>query len=222
MLPIAVKTMKRRTVKVAVYQVNELKDNGSIVPPDRLMMPNMAQLEQHLNQLFAYQINTWFEVSFVPQTVSVNFGDGVLDGGDGTVHTPDQNAVINAFGGLETGFNIHLFLVGTPSYVPHGAKGFTSPPNATSWVFATDGGPTYNHPDEMLITIGHEIGHVFFGVGHPDSTNFPGKAPLKETEREHPKRLMFSNPIESSRLIVKREWDEAETWLKSKVDIPNP
>jgi hypothetical protein len=198
--------------------VNELKSDGTTVPPDPLMMPTKAQLEQHLNELFAYQINTWFAVDFVTQTVSVNFGNGILESGNGELHTSDQNAVINAFGGLKPGFDIHLFIVGTSSLIAQGAKGFTTHSMATSWVFAASNG-TYNDPDDVMITVGHEIGHVFFGAGHPDSIHFPGEAPLKGTDRS--KRLMYSSPDASSRLIVKKEWDKAETWLKARPNGDN-
>jgi Bacterial TSP3 repeat len=219
-LPVKVKAMKYREVAVAVHVVNELKSNGTIVPPDELMMPDDAQLRQHLNELFAYQINTWFKVDFMPQFKSVNF-NGVLKAGDEPAHSSDQQAVIDAFGGLNAEADIHLFLVGVSSLIDQEGKGFTSPENATCWVFvATTGGASYNDPDDVMGVIGHEIGHVFFKEGHPDTPSFPGPAPLLGTD--HTKRLMFSASDANSRLIVKKEWDKAEEWLKINVDAPDP
>jgi hypothetical protein len=68
------------------------------------------------------------------------------------------------------------------------------------------------------MTIGHEIGHVFVGYGHPDDRQSPGDYPLHGTEHLAGKRLMCSGPVSSSqsRLLVKGEWDEAETWLQER------
>ena len=69
----------------------------------------------------------------------------------------------------------------------------------------------------LLDTIAHEIGHVLVGEGHPDKTTGNlGPAPLPGTR--HNCRLMCSGPNSngSSRLLVKKEWDEAEKWLKAR------
>ena len=211
-LPVKVKAMKYREIVLAVYRVNEQKNDGSIVPLDPLMMPTEAQLKQHLNQLFAYQINTWFRIVLVPETVSVNFG-GVLESGGELNHSADQTTIVNAFMGLRADADIHLFLVGTSSVIAQGAKGFAVPGQATTWVFvASTGGGSYNDEDDVMVVAGHEIGHVFLGVGHPDNSSFPGVAPLAGTV--HTRRLMYSTPDANSRLLVKKEWDKAEAWLK--------
>lgn len=47
------------------------------------------------------------------------------------------------------------------------------------------------------------------------------EAPLVGTD--HTKRLMYGGKLNAnSRLIVKKEWDEAEKWLKDNVDDPPP
>jgi hypothetical protein len=81
---------------------------------------------------------------------------------------------------------------------------------------------SYNSKQKVLETVSHEIGHMFFGEGHPDSPDplRRGKAPLVGTD--HTKRLMHSANGSTSRLIVKKEWDEAEKWLKSNIDTPTP
>ena len=75
-----------------------------------------------------------------------------------------------------------------------------------------------NSPDDRaeyaMRTLAHETGHVLCGPGHPD--NGDGAARLPGTD--HSKRLMCSgsNTTTSSHLLVKREWDFAEEWLKNR------
>jgi hypothetical protein len=82
--------------------------------------------------------------------------------------------------------------------------------------------------------IGHEVGHVFVGDGHPgDYSHYTdpsiiGVAPLPGTK--HSDRLMYfgnvGSPLQSldledrGKLLVKGEWDEAETWMNQFVDSP--
>jgi hypothetical protein len=59
-----------------------------------------------------------------------------------------------------------------------------------------------------IITV-HEIGHIFFGGGHPDFGD--GRAPLPGTR--HSRRLMHSGTTGGFKpgvLTVKGEWDRAE------------
>ena len=62
----------------------------------------------------------------------------------------------------------------------------------------------------------HEIGHVFWGPGHPNDRPNVGRAALPGTDFS--KRLMatFQAGGILPKLIVKAEWDEAEKWLKDE------
>jgi hypothetical protein len=72
---------------------------------------------------------------------------------------------------------------------------------------------------EGLKAIAHEIGHVIFGEGHPESGT--GPAPLPATPK--PPRLMCSDPKLQvigglGRLTVKGEWDKAVEWFQKEID----
>jgi len=76
----------------------------------------------------------------------------------------------------------------------------------------------------VLEVIAHEIGHVIVGDGHPDQGG--GPAPLLGTARVE--RLMYSDldgKIQvgalNKNLIVKKEWDAAEEWLKNRPNGDN-
>ena len=60
--------------------------------------------------------------------------------------------------------------------------------------------------------IAHEIGHVIRGNGHPGEDIGPGQLPGVSANT----RLMTTkpNPAELGNVLVKEEWDEAETWMK--------
>lgn len=70
-------------------------------------------------------------------------------------------------------------------------------------------------PIEYIDTMIHELGHRTIGEGHPDQGG--GFAPLVGTDRRW--RLMASGDVRipGARLLVKREWDEAEKWLNANV-----
>jgi hypothetical protein len=70
--------------------------------------------------------------------------------------------------------------------------------------------------DDVIHTVAHEIGHIMVGGGHPDENG--GNSPLLGTDRTQ--RLMCSGPNSTleSILLVKKEWDDAEMWLKENPD----
>jgi hypothetical protein len=61
-LPIQVQSMKKRTVKVAVYPIRHKSANRNVPSTNELL------LEQWLNVTFGWQINAYFDVTFMPQT----------------------------------------------------------------------------------------------------------------------------------------------------------
>jgi len=68
-------------------------------------------------------------------------------------------------------------------------------------------------------SIGYEIGHVLVGEGHPDEPGTGNPAELVGTN--HRDRLMCSGAIRDRRngkLLVKSEWDAAESWLSNNPD----
>lgn len=222
LLPIGVKTMKNRKVKVHVYQV--AKNFGGLEPkfPDPAMVPSETELKTYLNKLFANQINTWFDVVFEPDVKDVNWGQN-FDIDPTGIHSPDQESVVSRFGGLNAGAHLHVFIIGMDGLIDNDAKGVTSPGKATCWIV---GRPhlRYDSKQDVLETIGHEIGHVFFKAGHPDEDDQlkRGVAPLLGTDRSQLLMSKGDNFSSKSRLIVKKEWDRAEEWLSNNVDKPVP
>lgn len=215
-LPLKVKVMKRRTVKVKVYLVAEDREDLDPLGPDPDMVPTEDELKDHLNPLFACQVNTWFHVRLEEGVFMADWGNDLDVASATTSLTPDQITIINACGGVDPDAHIHIFIIGSNAGLgAEGDKGVTHVAGATCWI---SGGKFagYQTKQHVLETIGHEIGHIFFGIGHPDE-ELPipqGPAPLKGTHRAN--RLMCKGASfnSNSRLIVKAEWDAAERWLK--------
>lgn len=219
-LPIGVMTMKHRVVRVHIYRVAKLIDGGNPLPPYYEMVPTAEELKNYLNPLFAYQINSWFDVVLEDQIPEVNYGTTFEYDPTGQGHSPDQQAAIDAFDGLNENADLHVFIIGTSAYLGGDAKGVTSPAQATCWITGRAFGD-YDSKQDVLETIGHEVGHVFFGAGHPDEADpvDRGVAPLTGTD--HSKRLMCKNPVSNSKLVVKGEWDKAEDWLSKRPNGDN-
>ena len=225
-LPIRVKTMKYRKVKVKVHFVNLLRQNGGTRELDQLMLPTKTELSNHLYELFARQINAWFDVSFDENpdgTLKFLVADPGTDGnydfapGANDITSKDQQEVIDLVAN-EQPVDIRIFLIANQgTFLVGGAEfafGSTNRTDSTCWVLGNQSG-NYNLPNDVIATIGHEIGHVLVGYGHPDAG--AGVAELPGTN--HSARLMCSGlnrSLEDGKLLVKSEWDEAEAWLKTK------
>lgn len=219
-LPIRVKAMKNRKVKLKVYKSVRKKADGTLVQMDQNLVPSKEELEEYLNPLFAYQLNAWFEVKFADDTEEVEWGEDFTYTGTATEHSDDQKAAIAAHCGQDgldmDKYDMHLFLLGHDDLLVrddqgNSAKAVATPVLNTAWLLAM---PVMQSTQVVLETIGHEVGHIFFGAGHPDELLLvdSGPAPLRGTD--HTKRLMYSANKKDSRLIVKKEWDKAEEWLK--------
>jgi hypothetical protein len=224
-LPVKVKAMKYRQVKLKVYKSVRKKAEGTLVQMDQNLVPSEKELEDYLNPLFGHQLNAWFDVEFADDTKEVEWGDEFTYTGSSTEHSTDQDDVITAHSGLDANYDMHLFLLGHDNVLEREdgkrtAKGIAISDLNTCWVLARPvAGSGLNTKPEVLETIGHEIGHIFFGDGHPDAMDLldRGVAPLVGTD--HTKRLMYGGKLNAnSRLIVKKEWDEAEIWLKDNPD----
>jgi hypothetical protein len=211
-LPIRVKVMKNRTVKVKVHLVARDLGGGVGADPDPTMIPTKAELETYLNTLYAYQINTWFDVTIAPTTLVVPFNTDMTIGPE--AHATDQATIAGLSGNLSES-HINVFIIGKNGDL-NGDSGATTSSQATCWILGRHSANNkYKTKDDLMATVGHEMGHVFFGDGHPNgSFTAQGVAPLLGTD--HVKRLMCFGPLSnsSSRLIVKAEWDAAEIWLK--------
>jgi hypothetical protein len=90
----------------------------------------------------------------------------------------------------------------------------------TCWIASNKLGAHSVKPG-LLDTVGHEIGHIFVGYGHPNTPCERGDAPLPGVDaRLGYLRLMSAGSLSRahSRLLVKKEWDLAEAWLNANVD----
>lgn len=244
--PIGFKIMKNRVVKVRLYKVTKINppvnranpETGIIqsvaVPDDTAdLLPDVADLTNYLNDLYKPQINVTFDVSYEPTPIRVNWdldpdnsnnpnaGNGVFDAGTPGSSGPEQSAIRAARPTPLPGANIDIYLMGTSSPIKGGAWGCTlrlengSGLNAC-WIVA-DALLTSRTVGKVMIDIGHEIGHIFAGYGHPnDRGTLRGPAELPGTA--HKLRLMCNGAEDGpqSRMFVKGEWDAAEDWLKEE------
>jgi hypothetical protein len=213
-LPIQVMSMKKRTVKVAVYPIRHKSVNRNVPSPNKLL------LEQWLNVTFGWQINAYFDVTYMPQSdydyVSPDgFAyrkptfDNLLDTPAYTNANYDIRIILADLTKLDTEF--------IPNFPGDKTLGMASIDKSAAVVLS--GSESLSIPQfteqSVIETIAHEIGHVMIGAGHPDRNG--GAAPLKGVDLTQ--RLMHSTAVVmGARLLVKAEWDAAETWLKKNID----
>ena len=228
-LPIRVKTMKRRTVKVAVWP---MRLNGA--PNVALSEGLKSTIRTKLDQIIAYQTNAWFDVDFkngeeadyLDGTEVVPVGDEMNIVTQYTLATgTKEKAMLSAFN--DSNADIKIYLTDGVSYrlpvgtVQAGLSGYSYPSqDPTSGVYEnsciveTDG----HNNDDIADSLVHEVGHILVGGGHPDQNG--GAAPLPSLASDHIKRLMHSD-VGHPGLLVKSEWDKAEKWLSNRTNGDN-
>jgi hypothetical protein len=129
-LPIGVKVMKRRTVKVAVHPVSSVVPGKPNNPPN--LLPSKPQIEEELNKVFGLQANAYFDVTILPQedtqfdiADSNTFGDLTFASGttlpvpgDGVLCFTDWNsgeiALLTANRPANYDINVYVFGGATP------------------------------------------------------------------------------------------------------------
>jgi hypothetical protein len=224
--PIGLKIMKGRTVNVTVYKVTKLYGEHAEEPVAATIMPTEEEIATHLKDIFRPQINAIFNVNLVTVPLEVRWDAPASPGGEpngnfdiqiGTGDPGEEAAILAEVPPNPAPFDIRVFLVANQAPLGSSidAYGITNIPGATCWVLGSLSGKNRSK-SFLLDTVAHEIGHVLVGEGHPDKDAKPGPAPLPKTK--HSLRLMCSGPNSSgsSRLLVKKEWDEAENWLKAR------
>jgi len=204
-LPIGVKTMKKRTVNVAVFPV-KCKPGRRDVP-----VPPQKQMEDKLNRIFGWQLNAWFKVKIMPQ-VTYDYDphdEGFLEQGSGQEYNMISNG---AFAVDDKQYDIRILLVDGDYVVSRASMSLVNG-QTIDWINLAIIDARRDTFNDVCKTIAHEIGHVMIGPGHPDLNN--GPAPFPGTD--HSVRLMVSTPQKKeSMLLVKAEWDAAESWLKKR------
>ena len=194
-LPVKVKVMKGRTVKVAVWLVPCMTKNGAQSDPG--FKPTKAQLDEYLNSVFKPQINVSFDC-IVTETAVLDFdvedGSGfgapasTIEPHDGWLNT--NNSGVAEFKTLRDNFeddsvDINVYILGqyisgiktsvrvtssSPNFLatsPERAIGLTIL-NSRSIVIISNSMTTSGDWGSMKDTVAHEIGHVIIGAGHPD------------------------------------------------------
>jgi hypothetical protein len=217
-LPIAVKTMKNRKFRISIFPIRKSTSSPSIEMPDKDF------LISKLHKVFAFQLNAW-ALEPVYKTEQVFDYDPDADGILNWPSTEHDQLMTRC---VDPNADLIVTLIGGVAYVAYGdvARGL-APPGALAVVVSTSVPISLSDlsilqnlaPTFYIDTMVHELGHRLIGDGHPDQGG--GIAPLVGTDRRW--RLMASGDVRilGARLIVKREWDEAEKWLKAFVDAPN-
>jgi hypothetical protein len=220
--PIGVKSMKRRTVNVHIYQCQH---TATITPGQNDSYDfDIAATTEFLNRTFGSQINAYFSVT-----------KSTLIAGQDEAASPlypllqlDSTGYITLASALQMltqhafpeNVDIRVFALGH-GIDKNGVTADGAAPVNSNTVFLGPIRSFLNIPvfrqGMAMRTLAHEIGHVMVGAGHPDHGS--GPAILRGTD--HTKRLMCSGDFfthTGSCLLVKREWDKAEEWLKAVPD----
>ncbi len=248
-LPIRVKTMKKRTVKVAVYRVQRPGSRAFPQFDEEIKL----EIQKRLDKTFPSQTNAWFQVDYYDTTVSYDTHedpsnpsattpDGLL-----IADTPEEEALTNntAFSGTDSTHDIKILMIDDIRFSannpyasgqtynpirghrPSGGNVCIVPfgllrPDSTGTIVRVEPTPKY-----FALYAVHEVGHVLLGEGHPDAylpsePSSGGSAPLQSLPlSEKKKRLMVTgdNAELSSTFLVKEEWDKAEVWLQNIPDV---
>lgn len=225
--PLASKNMPNRTVNVTVFQIARKLDNGTWESPAPGLLPSQAQLENHLDNLFKPQLNLDIQLTMDPTVHEVdwdlggNLRNGRLDNNpDPTNHSEEQKTIID-FTENSAPTNIKVFIVAGGQMLSSDgdAYGMTCREMRTCWVLGSRVAG-YRVVEDILETIGHEIGHVLVGYGHPNSTDKSKQGPAPLPGTLYAERLMrkgLRSTIEP-RVLVKAEWDAADIWLRDNLD----
>lgn len=225
---IGIKTMRRRTVKVAVHPVANVDAGGGVHNPT--YAPTKADLEAYLNRVYGKQVNIFFDVTVAPK-VDVHFdtnNDGLVLLTEDPAESPEMAAIcVNPLAaGDERQYDIDVWICGGVQLYEQGS------PSDAYWGWHIGGGNTPKavvdgdmHQIAPLIAaeflkyvVSHEMGHMMIRDGHPDTGK--GPAPLPGTDWQD--RLMCSGRAARRAnpgiRLVKTEWDAIETWAKAVPD----
>ncbi len=214
-LPIRVKTMKKRSLKVSVFPVRLTASSPAIT------LPTKSKLLAELHKVFGYQLNAWaLDPDYKAEQIFNYDPDG-----DKKLNYPSAEHLTLTSMCVDTNADLIVTLIGGVLYVAAENNSFgASPPGIIPSIVATTAprgeDPTLipREESDVIDTMTHEMGHRIFGSGHPDENG--GVAPLNSNTHWE-RRLMASGGVRSysQRLIVKDEWDVAEQWLENNSDV---
>ena len=247
-VPLKVKVMKKRMVKVALHLVKgqDKNDNYKITSPQ--YMPTKKGLEDYLNMVFGSQANTFFDVT-EPIVEDAADKKGILFDANGdhkifVSSTPGPEMADAMPHCLSMGYgadmNIDVWVIGgkvsliEPANIDHSENrsvfGVALVPYGKILVDGDLSNPNneFMLPTDkskyLLFVIAHEIGHVMTNDMHPQELDSHSRLEFGVNKRDTyvASRLMCdgraSNPSDPGIRLIKREWDRIEDWLKTNID----
>jgi hypothetical protein len=243
-LPVKIKAMKKRTVKVAVHKVFGIDGNGNQTAP--ATFPTKQEFDDYLNKIYGSQVNTFFDCTIYPEMgpsgngIDFDFAGNTSDLRI-SYHLADSEVVqltVNpkSVGGSNATANIDIWVFGGGVQMVDALQSYNGYQIGAEFEgkILIDGnllgqqGTPAELLDTMLNVMAHEIGHVMVGRGHPDHGS--GRSVLVwksstsgnyQRDFRNNKRLMKSGtpgPLSSPKQLIKKEWDLIEDWLSNKVD----
>jgi len=229
-VPVKIKAMKKRTVKVAVHKVFGIDGSGNQTVPANF--PTKAALDGYLNEVYGRQTNTFFncdctyeEKGTAGTGIDFDFTNGTSDKWiSHEIIDPEVQALIQnpkSVGNNATA-NIDIWVFGGGVRIADSQRSYYG--YQIGAVFEgkilIDGDllgnqSTPDNREKMLLdTFAHEIGHVMVGQGHADKGDC--KSDLYWTGK-------FSNDLSSL------QWDYADSRNKKRLmcadmplDLNNP
>lgn len=244
-LQIGVKSMKKRLVKVAVHRI-KAKASASItlMPTEAQIEQELDRVygwqinayfdvdykDEKVVDFDIADASMWPSVTNYPRNIPLEDHDGRLE----TFPPNDTGPEVAEIASHKlVNYDINVFVIGgaspfEPCSINGNAMNFGGEDNYFVGVSylneafcIVDGNRKYlsgTHQGTVagvVNTITHEIGHIMIGKGHPDQGG--GPAPL-DSSALHPRRVMCSGSARApdGRLLLKAEWDAAESWLKSR------
>lgn len=244
-MPVKVKRMKRRTVKVALHKVIGIGDTGVRTSPQ--YMPTAGELAAYLNKVYVGQVNASFVV--VPydesggsrphpeeEGIDFDMDNNHKLGIDGqnpelSAATPNPKA-----GSVLLNISIDVWVIGgnvSLSYLDGFSDQRAGGAKITETGVIVDGDlanvakiQNNQKAEHILHSIAHEIGHIMSDDRHPDESGCKSRLLWGGNGGRDPymqKRLMCSgflmdnkNPGES---LIKKEWDLIEEWLEIQEEL---
>jgi hypothetical protein len=243
-LPIGVKSMKKRTVSVAIHPVASVVEGRANDAPN--LLPTEAQIKAELDKVYGQQINAYFNVTMLAQeNIAFDTASGTTWSGFAidplspsptpgnrileyrSFITPEMSLVTANLNGA---YDMHVFIVGggTPmiQYSTSGPTGellkasaqLVGIANPAGKYCVIDGDRDRAGVSQPSVDgVLNTVSHEIghiMGLNHPDEWDTP--ASLEGSDRT--RRLMASGPLRAldGDFLVKAEWDVIEAWLKAR------
>jgi len=188
-VPVKIKAMKKRTVKVAVHKVFGIDGSGNQTVPANF--PTKAALDNYLDEVYGRQTNTFFDSTMYDEKDSAGNGIPFDRNNDGLIshNINDQEVkdlIVNPQAGeINPTANIDIWVAGGVTIADAQETYYGYKIGAGSDAKILIDGDLLKKPGtpaelelKLLYVFAHEIGHVMAGSGHADSNEHPCKSML--------------------------------------------